>query len=668
MEHTHAHIDLPIEAKTGLTGITQLDHEGGLPARVSSLRSIAVTLRQQINFTDALLFVYLVSLIRQYFWAFDNGLAWALTLGCSLLLCGLHIAFREESPRPQLTFHFWLLVALPLLFLFALRVPFPDQDFDVLNYHLVNAARAMRGWPFISGDFFPTVAAVNPAPNIAGGVFRYLLGYRLGTVINLFALVWAASIANRFLASYIKNNWLRSACVLFVISTEYILRLINDYRVDLLSLPLLLEATYLTIRFKEARRKSYTLIHIALFLGISAAFKLSNLAFVIPLALACIVQIFLHRSQLSFKAALVALVALIAPLVPYSLFMYRQTGNPLFPFFNKIFKSPYLPAVNPTDTMYGPQNFLELVFWPVWAFFTPDRISEMSGIGVPYTGRLSLGFIVCLLCLVYKSTTKEVRLTGALALCGLFMWSALSGNVRYALYLEIMCGIVILSLFSTLYRTAREAGKQRSREMVLFVLLFGGLLLVQALGSYALVIRHSNTLYDKVTQPTVFTEPQDYVAEATHLLRDRSALKYLSPQEKELFARVEVWINSHYTTNGVEVSLNPEIPILSVCDYMNTLDYLRQEEGRQLFAARLAQVRGKRMYSLTPAREDFLDLSLYFITRAGLTIGEITPVNLPYYSYSIRRRMVLVEVLPEGQGKGKDEVPALVKKFGEAEQ
>lgn len=630
-------------------------------------QTVFAELRRKANWTDALFFVYLASCLRQYFWGVEQlTLAWVLTFALTGICCALHIIYREESEHKS-SIGFWLIVALPLLLIYLLRAPFPDQDFDVLNYHLVNAARGMRGWPFIDGDFFPTVAVVNPAPNIAGGIFRYVLGYRLGTLINLCALVWAAQVANRFLSPYIKNDWLRNACILFVVSTEYILRLLNDYRVDLLFVPLLLEASYTTIRFGKARRKGYALIHIALLLGVSATFKLSNLAFAIPIGLACAVQLFLHRKQFSLKAALVALVVFIAPIVPFSLFLYAQTGNPLFPFLNKIFKSPYLPVVNATDVMYGPRNFLELVVWPVWAFFTPDRISEMSGIGFPYTGRLSLGFVVCLLCLFYKSTTREIRATSLLTLLGLFAWSALSGNVRYALYLEVMCGIVMLSLFSTLYKTAKETGRQRTREMVLFVLLFGGLLVVQFAGSYFLGIFQDKTLFNKTIQPTVFEEPKSYLAETPQLLRDHNALKYLSPQEQEMFARVDVWINSYYTTNGVEVALRPEIPMLSVCDYMNTLDYLRKEEAKQLFAAKLARVEGKRMYSLSPVRKDFLDLSLYFITRAGLGIGEMTTVDVPFYSPNIRRRMVLIEVLPTGQGKDKNAVPALVEKYGEQE-
>jgi hypothetical protein len=667
VERIHAPVDLPLEPETGTAGAGQPVVRDRLSAPFTSLRSIALTLRSRIDFTDAILFAYLAAVIRQYFWAVDNVPAWTLTIAGALVLSALHISYRDQTRSRPFPKQFWLIVALPLFFFFALRAPFPDQDFDVLNYHLVNASRAMSGWPFIVGDFFPTVPAVNPAPNVAGGLFRFVLGYRLGTIINLGALLWAGLIVNRFLSPYIKNQWLRAGGVLFALSTEYILRLLNDYRVDLLSVPLLLEATYLTIRFADARRKSYAIIHIALFLGLSAGFKLSNLAFVIPIGFLALVQIFRHRSQIGFKAPVAALVAIAAPLIPYAYFLYRETGNPLFPFLNKIFRSPYLPPVNPSDWMYGPKNLLELIVWPVWAFFTPDRISEMSGIGVPYTGRLSLGFVVCILCLFSKAMSKELRLISILTIAGCLTWAGLSGNVRYALYLEIMSGVVILGVFSTLYKTARETGKQRSLEIVLFVLLFGGLAVAQTAGAYGIAYWRGQALFDVVTQRSIFQEPRLYLAESRNFLRDRTATQYLSQRDRQLFEKVDVWINSYYTTNGVEVSLRPGIPMLSVCDYMNSLDYLRKPEARQLFASKLEQVRGKRMYSLSPSRSDFLELSLYFITRAGLTVGEVTPVDLPYYSSNMRRQMLLIEVLPAEQGKGKDQVDALVEQFGAKE-
>src|SRR5205814_4140674 len=83
------------------------------------------------------------------------------------------------------------------------------------------------------------------------GLFRLALGYRLGTIINLLALVWAAQVAGKILRPFVARARLRAACVLLVVLAEHLLFEVNNYMVDLLALPLLMEATYLALRARD---------------------------------------------------------------------------------------------------------------------------------------------------------------------------------------------------------------------------------------------------------------------------------------------------------------------------------------------------------------------------------------------------------------------------------
>jgi hypothetical protein len=202
-------------------------------------------------------------------------------------------AFHEASEK--LPWQFWLIVALPLLLIFLLRVAFPDISFDVLNYHIFHSERALRGSLFIPGDFFPTPAPFNPTPDILTGLYRYLLGYRLGTLVNYLALIWTGAILNRLLRDYLRSAWLRSFSVLFILCTEQILFQINNYMVDLLALPLLLEATLLAItpgNGKPAMRRTAML---AMWLGIATAFKLANLIIAVPIVLVYVFEVVARR-------------------------------------------------------------------------------------------------------------------------------------------------------------------------------------------------------------------------------------------------------------------------------------------------------------------------------------------------------------------------------------
>jgi hypothetical protein len=43
----------------------------------------------------------------------------------------------------------------------------------------------------------------------------------------------------------------------------------------------------------------------------------------------------------------------LLPLIPYTLYIYSQTGNPVFPLFNQVFHSPYWPTNDP-GVRWGP--------------------------------------------------------------------------------------------------------------------------------------------------------------------------------------------------------------------------------------------------------------------------------------------------------------------------
>lgn len=637
-----------------------LNHDRKLARRV---RSWCGEWQQCVEVFDFVLLTFIMVFVRQYLWGVSNQtLAWTLTISLSLIISGAHIyarGKRESLPSKK----FWLVVGLPLLLAYSMRAAFPDMDYDVLNYHLVNTERGLKGWPFIPGDFFSTVLLVNPAPDMVAGIFQRVLGFRLGTLVNYFAILWVALIIERFLRPYVRNEWLRVVSVLFIVSTEYMLYMLSMYRIDLLALPLLLEATHLALRPAEIKNRNYILVSIALYLGISSSFKLSNVMFAIPITLICLYSLFSLKIRIKPKYLALAAFAFVLPLIPYSLYMYVQTGSPVFPFFNGLFKVPYYLGNSDLDPTYGPDTFWEKALWPIWSFFYPERVSEMSGIGNPYTGRIALGFIISALCLFYKSVSREVKMLSFATVLSAVFWSVLTGNVRYALYIELAGGIVIVCLAASLYRATKELGQHRAPKFIILLVLFGGLLSAQTIVSYRLFLRNSPMLWMKTTQPTAIKDFNSYHHEAQEFLSDRSIHQYLSPEDKERFGKVEVWINSYYTTSGVEVLLRPDVPMLAVCDYIGTLDYLRYDASKEKFANTLPLVSGKRMFSLTRITQGHLHDSMFYITRTGLTIGEITPVSIPYFSTRRPIRMYLIEVLPPGKGAGKEEISELAMKY-----
>ena len=581
---------------------------------------------ERVEAGDALLFLYGAVIIRQFLcWSpFPNGVAWGLSALIGALVVHRYVVTKNE-PRQRKSLPFWILVVLPLSFAYLLRLPFPDVSFDVLNYRLFHGVRALDGFLYRPGDFFPTPAPYNTAPDMVMGITRVLFGYRLGTIINLFALIWTASILDRLLRSHISNTWLRAGAVLLIFGVEHVFFEINTYMIELLALPLLLEATRLVLRAVAPEKRSGHMARIAFLLGLSGAFKLINVVAALPIVLLC-VWIFLNEQRATFsgnellRAGLLSLGAFLAPVLPFSIYLYQQTGSPVFPILNGVFKSSYWPANSGWDNRWGPFGFWETLVWPIQMLFRPERLSELS----VYSGRGSLGLIAALLAIALAWRDKELRRLSFLALSGLFLWSAATGYIRYALFLELLAGAILVML-------AAQAMKKMS-QLVLAVLL------LCSLGAQATLACYYVAKTEWSARPTIFQLPAAWRRETQYLLRDHSLRSFSPKTNRTRFAQVEVWIESSMKTSALEILLNDKAPVIGLRSH----ESFANPESRLRFVHALERAADKRMFTICFA--DDLAESLEFIKLRGLLAGAQTPLQLPFYSPDIPLPLILIEV------------------------
>ncbi|HZB45064.1 MAG TPA: hypothetical protein VE360_07465 [Pyrinomonadaceae bacterium] len=591
---------------------------------------------RKLEFADALLFPYIAVFVRQCFWAVESdAAAWALTLAASALLWLAHLRAKPEvegrTPRA-----FWLIVGLPLLLVFAARVAFPDLAFDVLNHRLIQAERSLRGAQLGAGDFFPTIFPFNPAPDMLTGVFRHLLGYRLGTIINLLALLWAGTVLEKILRPFVAGAAWRCLGVLLALFTEQALFQVNSYMVDLLALPLVLEATRLALQLDESRTETRDLLYAALLLGGATALKLTNAAMALPVLVVFAVRVFRPRRDAKARAAKTAGVVLLSavffllPLLPHALYIYGETGNPFFPLYNNLVQSPLWPHMTPYDGRWGPRDLRETLLWPLLAVTEPGRLSEL---GV-YSGRLTLGFLAALLCLLLPRAAARARLLALVVLLGSVLWSATSGYVRYAIFVEALGGVLLLYL-------AREAARRAARWPRPLRLAAAALPLCLLCAQAAIAARHVRET-EWAKRPTVFDEAGAFRRELRWVWRDRALMDFQTAEARALFGQVDAWVVSGVKTNGVEVLLRPDVPMLAV----NNLEYFDRPASRRRLAGALERLRGRRVYSLTLTED--LGPSLDLLRRRRLVPGASRRVIVPFFSARTRLDMTLVEVgLPE---------------------
>jgi hypothetical protein len=574
---------------------------------------------------DCLLFLYTVGIIRQYLcWVpVSNAIAWLIAALAGGFVLGRYVLIREADRSASLPF--WIVFAVPLFLSYLLRVAFPDLSFDVLNHRLFQQVRALDGFLDRPGDFFPTPGPFNTVPDMAFGITRYLFGYRLGTILNFFALLWSGRILDRLFRSQIPNDWLRAFCVLATFAAEHLFFEINTYLVDLLALPLLLEATRLALQKMEPARRNRHVVQIAFLIGVSVALKLTNLVLALPIVLLCTWTFVIGPRAARFgkellRVSLFSIAGFLGPVLPFSLYLYQQTGSPVFPILNGVFKSPYWPFQNMWDPRWGPRGLWETLSWPVQILFHPERLSELS----LYSGRLSLGLLAAALALFIAWRNKDLRRLCFLVLASLFLWSGTTGYIRYALFLELLSGLLLVMLIVESSKNKRQLG-----VALLFICLSGTqtILACQYIAS---------TEWSR--RPTIFKLPEAWKSNARYFLRDRSLRSFSSSADRTRFDRVEVWIESSMKTVGFEILLNEKAPVIGLRCHESFVS----PESRLRFVHAIEAAAGKRMFSLCFA-EDLAD-ALKIIDQRGLIAGAQTPLSLPFYSREFRLPLILIEV------------------------
>jgi hypothetical protein len=587
------------------------------------------------GFEDLLLFPYLAIFVRQYFWVVEHAAtAWILTVIVTAILWWLLLLTRvqedQESERPR---HFWLIVGLPLLFVYLLRAVMADASFDVLNYRLVGAERALGGWPFRPGDFLPPFYPLNPAPDMLHGIFRHLLGYRLGTVFNLCVLLWAASVVERILRPHVARGWVRALATLFALWAEHVLFLSNNYMVDFLPVPLMLEATRVALRAGEPGSEARRLFRVALLTGLAGALKPLYLAYAIAVAVVYLHALFTSpnvRPRLTrvLRGAPTALAAFLFPLVPYSVYMYRETGNPLFPLYNKVFRSPLWPPANLYDGRWGPKTAFEMLHWPLRVAFDSTGTGELA----VYSGRVSLVLVAAVLCLTLAWRERRLRALSLATVAGAYLWAVvLTGYARYAVFVEVLGAVTTIGLVAFLWSRQRANGMR-----VLPTVISGVLMLlagVQAARASVYILQR-----DWGGRPSVFSDWAAYKSEARFVLRDYRLEKFLGEKEKALFAGVGAWVEAGTLVSGFQSLVSPDAPIL--CAYVH--DYFYHPDGRELFARALTHSAGRRVSALCVDSD--LVACRRVLAERGLEITAEVPVTMPIYSHRSRLRMYYFEL------------------------
>lgn len=337
------------------------------------------------------------------------------------------------------------------LFLFLNRFLIPDVSFDSINYHLYLGYKGLN-WENNKFEFYPTgIHNFATILEIPGYMLMKLFGYRVGTVGGLIFLYLSIFVVYKIFKLYnpkfgLLDKWWSG--LLFIstfLSFESFLQ-IATYYADIEVMFLMLLSIYFLFKYEKTNR----LRDIAVSACVTSVFVLGKMTtwyYLFPY-FGYLLFILFNNKKLVIKEKifcflLTGIISVIL-VIPWLYNNFVLTGNPVFPFYNAIFKSEFFVPVNFSQLIFGGRNLFEKFFWGIVSIKYPVRLGEVHDLFTDY--KINIYFIAAILALfwsVYKKNYKFLKFV--IFYLGLYMsWSLSFGYLRYGLILEVLGGLLLL--------------------------------------------------------------------------------------------------------------------------------------------------------------------------------------------------------------------------------
>ena len=522
-----------------------------------------------------------------------------------------------------------LAIVLIIFLLTMLRLPIPDVSFDTLNYHLYLQSPVLKN--NISSSFFPSgiQTFTFPLPDHIFYVSRTLLGYRGGVLLNSLILIVIFFQVKDYLLQddmrisfFQKRVYFLSFAAFFTLSTEFILANVGIYMVDLFPIPFLLEILKV-ITAEEKQDLKFVLPYTAILAGLAVSMKFYMVIFCLPLLLLILFRFF---KELSLKHLFTMVVFAGLPLAPYLIYNFTQTNNPIFPYFNGLFHSPFFPQNYWSDIRWGPKNFWEALLWPIYIYLQPNRTAELPF----YSGRLSIGYLTCFFLLYKGVTLKKKRMIwcSLVFLLSTFLWTMNTGYIRYGSYLEVFSGFIILEALVLLAKSDNKG--QVAFSGVLFTLFT-----IQLIISYSLTVTNKTDWSQRLTP---LQNVQYYRDNLQLVFKDyQPVLKTHDFDEiSNLLDKVDYWVVLPWDNNsGVVHLLKKEAPIIN-------LAYSGMTKGSYDDFSSINKINDPKITNWFFVTSGNIENVSDNLGEMGYRILEIYNINLTYFAFG--RTVALVKI------------------------
>ncbi len=393
--------------------------------------------------------------------------------------------FTDQNPIADLPFNIFLAALAGLI---GLIVLIPDNGSDSIEAYLsmfyeikqyghnvYNPAETSIGLLSLPGLWFNAFLAL-----IAGEDSAAL---KLGN-----GLIFIASLG--LALAYWRQRFSFIAAILaLLVSTPLVLKILASNFVDAHAFAaVMVLAISLYHYFETDTPKHKYRVFLGLILGVTFLVKYTLYPIIIITALSLILFEFYKNRFKAIPNLIVIGLASIVPVLIFCGFVYFQSGNPLFPYYNTLFHSPWFPDLD----MEGPhRGYLSWILF--WDMMTKTPTYAVSG-AVPWSLGFFpwLGFIAAIFTILKTIISPQKNMSAfifaLMFLAATIFLSAVENSDRYVYPYFVLAIPAIAIMLSSLTRT-------------LSYLVVIGLLISQTLllGQYG----HGSTLIDfkKITEP-----------------------------------------------------------------------------------------------------------------------------------------------------------------------
>jgi hypothetical protein len=322
-----------------------------------------------------------------------------------------------------------------------------DANWDWQNYHEYNV------WALINGRYdidaippgFQTY--FNPVVYFPWYYLRHFLpppygGLIMGAVHGLnLALIWRLS---RVLLAHAANAWTVAAAVLLAAFGPMTLSEVGTSFSDILTaLPVIAGVTL--ILTAEQSHRARTLFLAGLLLGAAVGLKLTNVVFALGAAAMLLLS---ARPALALGyLALGDVIGSAATGGAWSLMLWREFGNPIFPLFGGVFPSPELQA-SILDRQFIPRGLLDALAYPFYWLAGDPRSSEFYFRDARFAALVVAAAVAIAARLrsaraIFTRSDLQFLIFFAVSYAA---WLGLFAIQRYAVALELLCGPALILL------------------------------------------------------------------------------------------------------------------------------------------------------------------------------------------------------------------------------